>query len=139
MEPIQWSRWMSVGNDALDEDHRVLIAIVNKLYDDTNRQDPTLIEAILDELIAYTRHHFAEEEAQMEQLNYPTFAAHKALHDRLTQQVESYRDEFRAGGSRISGEEVFLFCSDWLGKHILKEDTRFGEYAGTGAEMVTAG
>ncbi len=138
MEPIQWSRWMSVGNDALDEDHRVLIAIVNKLYDEAGRRDPALIEAILDELLAYTRHHFAEEEAEMQRLNYPTFAAHKALHDKLAGQVESYLREFRTNRGGISGEEVFLFCSDWLGKHILREDTRFGEYADKEVELAVA-
>ncbi|MBP2299499.1 bacteriohemerythrin [Azospirillum picis] len=139
MEPIQWSRWMSVGNDALDEDHRVLIGIVNKLYDETNREDPVVIDLILDELIAYTRDHFAKEEAQMQRLNYPTFAAHKQLHDSLTRQVEDYRRTVRANRQRISGEEVFLFCSDWLGKHILKEDIRFGEYADGEAELATTG
>ena len=139
MEPIQWSRWMSVGIDDLDEDHRVLIAIVNKLYDDVNRGDSKVVESILDELIAYTRHHFAAEEACMAQANYPTFTAHKALHDSLTRQVETYRDLFREKQGDISGEEVFIFCADWLGKHILKEDTRFGEYAGTGEPMRAAG
>lgn len=139
MEPIQWSRWMSVGIDDLDEDHRVLIAIVNKLYDDANRNDADVIAGILDELIAYTRHHFAAEEACMEQANYPTFAAHKALHDSLTRQVEIYRESFLANRQGITGEEVFIFCADWLGKHILKEDTRFGEYAVTAEPMLAVG
>lgn len=138
MEPIQWSRWMSVGIDDLDEDHRILIQIVNKLSDDENRHDPAVIEAILDELIAYTRHHFAAEEACMQRSNYPTFTAHKALHDALTRQVEEYRDRFVANHESITGEEVFDFCAGWLGKHILKEDTRFGEYAGHGAALVSA-
>jgi hemerythrin len=138
MEPIQWSRWMSVGIDDLDEDHRVLIAIVNKLSDDANRHDPAVIEAILDELIVYTRHHFAAEEACMMRSNYPTFAAHKALHDALTRQVESYREGFIANRDATTGEDVFDFCAAWLGKHILKEDTRFGEYAGNGAALVSA-
>ncbi|MBP2229083.1 hemerythrin [Azospirillum agricola] len=139
MDAIQWSRWMSVGNDDLDADHRVLIAIVNKLFDEANRQDPALIEAILDELIAYTRHHFAAEEACMLRANYPTFASHKALHDSLTRQVEAYRDSFRANREGITGEEVFIFCADWLGQHILKEDTRFGEYAATGEPQAAVG
>ena len=42
MQPIQWSKWMSVGIDALDEDHRVLVAIVNKLADEDNRRDPAV-------------------------------------------------------------------------------------------------
>ncbi len=130
MEPIQWSRWMSVGIEDLDEDHRVLINIVNKLFNEANRHDPAVIATILDELIAYTRHHFAAEEACMERANYPTYAAHKKLHDSLSRQVEAYRENFRANDGGISGEEVFLFCSDWLGKHILREDTRFGAYAG---------
>ena len=129
MEPIQWSRWMSVGIDDLDEDHRVIVDIVNKLAEDGNRNNPDVIEAILDELIDYTKRHFAREEAHMEQAGYPTFAAHKALHDDLSRQVEAYRERFHAQRAVIPGDEVFDFCADWLGKHILKEDTRFGEYA----------
>ncbi|WP_183177941.1 bacteriohemerythrin [Azospirillum sp. OGB3] len=129
MDSIQWSRWMSVGIEELDEDHRVLVDIVNKLGADENRASPEVIEAILDELIHYTKDHFAREEAHMAQANYPTFAAHKALHDALTRNVESYRERFHAQRDTITGDEVFEFCADWLGKHILKEDTRFGAYA----------
>lgn len=139
MEPIQWSRWMSVGIEDLDEDHRELIAIVNKLSVDENRANPDLVEAILDELVVYTKHHFAAEEECMATANYPTFAAHKALHDALTRQVEEYLDKVRARRDGITGEEVFDFCAGWLGKHILKEDTRFGDYAQAetaGAEAV---
>lgn len=81
MDSIQWSRWMSVGIEELDEDHRVLVDIVNKLGADENRASPDVVEAILDELIHYTKDHFAREEAHMAQANYPTFAAHKALHE----------------------------------------------------------
>ncbi|AWK87526.1 bacteriohemerythrin [Azospirillum thermophilum] len=129
MEPIQWSRWMSVGNEELDDDHRELIAIVNKLASVENRRNPQTIAAILNELIAYTRHHFAAEEACMAAAGYPTFDAHKALHDSLTRQVEEFRDRFTSSPAAISGEAVFEFCADWLGKHILREDTRFGDYA----------
>lgn len=138
MEPIQWSRWMSVGIDDLDDDHRELIAIVNKLSVEENRANPDLVEIILDELIAYTKHHFAAEEAHMERANYPTFAAHKALHDTLTRQVEDYLETVRNRRGEISGEQVFTFCADWLGKHILKEDTRFGDFALTEVGSVEA-
>ena len=129
MDSIQWSRWMSVGIEELDDDHRVLVNIVNKLGADENRGSPDVIESILDELIRYTKDHFAREEAHMAQANYPTFAAHKALHDALTRNVESYRERFHAQRGTITGDEVFEFCADWLGQHILKEDTRFGAYA----------
>ena len=129
MDSIQWSRWMSVGIEELDDDHRVLVNIVNKLGADENRGSPDVIESILDELIRYTKDHFAREEAHMAQAKYPTFAAHKALHDALTRNVESYRERFHAQRGTITGDEVFEFCADWLGRHILKEDTRFGAYA----------
>ncbi|WP_448202576.1 bacteriohemerythrin [Azospirillum sp. sgz302134] len=139
MESIQWSRWMSVGIDELDEDHRVLIDIVNKLAAEESRHAPDVIEAILDELIAYTKRHFAREEGYMRRANYPTFDAHKALHDSLTRNVEAYRERFHAqrdGANAIPGDEVYDFCADWLGKHILKEDTRFGEFAAKPSETL---
>lgn len=128
MEPIQWSRWMSVGIDELDEDHRHLVAIANRLAEEETRGRPEAVAAVLDDLIAYARKHFAAEEAHMERAGYPTFAAHKALHDALTEQVEAYRRGFHAAGG-IPGDEVHAFTMDWLAKHILKEDVRFGEFA----------
>lgn len=129
MESIQWSKWMSVGIDVLDEDHRILIAIVNKLADESVRSRPEAIGPILDELIDYTRQHFAREEAAMEAARYPAFAGHKVLHDRMTEQVDAYRHAFADDPESLSGEAVFEFCAGWLARHILREDTRFGDHA----------
>jgi len=133
MEPVQWETWMSVGIDRLDEDHRILIGIVNKLTVDDNRHDPVVIEGILDDLVAYTRHHFHEEELVMQRAAFPGYHAHKSLHDQLTLQVEAYRRLFQHNRDSLIGDEMFGFCSDWLARHILKEDARYGNHIKAGA------
>lgn len=133
MEPVQWSSWMSVGIERLDEDHRILINIVNKLMVGENRHDPVVIEGILDDLVAYTRHHFSEEEQVMQRAAFPGYHAHKALHDNLTKQVEAYRRLWQHNRDSLVGDEMFGFCSDWLARHILKEDARYGDHLKAGA------
>jgi hemerythrin len=133
MEPVQWSSWMSVGIEHLDEDHRTLIGIVNKLMADDDRHNPVVIETILDDLVTYTRHHFHEEELVMQRAAFPGYAAHKALHDRLTLQVEAYRRLWQQNRDSLVGDEMFVFCSDWLARHILKEDARYGDHIKAGA------
>jgi len=126
--PVKWESWMSVGIDRLDEDHQMLIGVVNKLMIDDNRHDPVVIEGILDDLVAYTRRHFSAEERVMERAAFPGYIAHKALHDNLTRQVEAYRRLWQHNRDSLVGEEMFSFCSDWLARHILKEDARYGAH-----------
>jgi hemerythrin len=132
MEPVQWSTWMSVGIEKLDEDHRILIGIVNKLAVDDSRHDPVVIEGILHDLCAYTRHHFSAEEEVMVRAAFPGYHAHKALHDSLTKQVDAYLRLWQQNRDSLLGEEMFGFCSDWLARHILKEDAKYGSHLKSG-------
>lgn len=134
LEPVRWSSWMSVGIERLDEDHRILIGIVNKLAIDDNRHDPVVIEGILGDLLAYTRRHFTAEEEVMQRAAFPGYHAHKALHDKLTLQVEAYLKLWQQNRDTLVGEEMFVFCSDWLARHILKEDARYGDHLKQGGE-----
>ncbi|HLN08650.1 MAG TPA: bacteriohemerythrin, partial [Xanthobacteraceae bacterium] len=81
---------------------------------------------ILDELIRYTRSHFAFEEDMLQKQGYSQLPAHHAVHEGLTAQVCELRDRFQSGKLAIS-MEVLRFLKDWLADHILRHDKDYAK------------
>ncbi len=121
---IRWTEAMSVGNPVLDRDHRALIGLVNQLSLPANREDHTVLEFVLDELLDYTVAHFSREEEYLRQILFPGYDRHKAIHRKLTEELVAIRSNFRAG-KRDVGEDVACFVGDWLRNHILREDQTY--------------
>lgn len=57
---------------------------------------------MLNDLIAYTRTHFAAEEKLMQTNGYPDFASHKAQHGQLAKQVTDLQADYNAGKVAVS-------------------------------------
>jgi hemerythrin len=79
---------------------------------------------VLEQLISYTKGHFAMEETLFRNHNYPQAAAHKQEHDALTKKVLDLQAEFKAGKTFI-GAPTLNFLRDWLTQHILKQDMSY--------------
>ena len=82
---------------------------------------------LLEDLVQYTLVHFAYEERLMEEAGYPEFAAHKAEHEDLTCRVREFQKDFEEG--RIAtGITLLQFLKEWLQKHIMESDHKYGPY-----------
>ncbi|MEI6558307.1 MAG: bacteriohemerythrin [Rhodospirillaceae bacterium] len=122
---ICWSDEMSVGDADIDNDHQMLIDLINQLATADACNDRASAEFVIDELIQYTMQHFAREEDLLERLGYPDLAAHMGCHISLSRQVLALRERFFNGFSgRLSGD-ILDFLSTWLSNHILREDLRY--------------
>jgi len=122
---IRWTDAMSVGIDDLDNDHRVLIDLMNQLACADMRHDHITQEAVLDELVDYTVFHFEREEQHMEQAGFPGLAAHRRVHAELAEQVFAIRRKLVSSARNELGDEVLAFLSNWLQEHILKTDALY--------------
>lgn len=131
---IEWNDGMSVGVEDLDNDHRVLIDLINQLAAAEDRQDRINLEAVLDELVDYTVFHFEKEEQYMESAGYPALASHKRTHAVLTEQVLAIRRRVVEGGQSGLGDEVLDFLSRWLREHILQADALYRPYLACNAD-----
>lgn len=125
---LRWDDAMSVGVEDLDNDHRVLIDLINQLATADHRRDPIIVEAVLDELVDYTVFHFDKEEVYMEQAGYPDLAAHRQVHAELTRQVLRIREKVLGRDRPSLGDEVLNFLSRWLREHILRTDALYRPY-----------
>lgn len=126
---FQWSDAYSVGLQEVDEQHRVLVGLLNELHDAVRHHHGTAkCREILNRLAEYTRVHFTVEESLMRLLNYPEFVDHKHRHEELIQQVVDLQHKLDAGKASISFE-LLHFLKVWLTKHISESDKRFGQFA----------
>ena len=71
---IEWTDELSVGIQEIDDQHRLLVSILNKLHTAMyEHQGKEVAEKILNELVDYTKIHFAVEESLMRVLGYPQY------------------------------------------------------------------
>jgi len=122
MALITWSDSMSVGVSRIDKEHQGLIGLINLLHSEmlAGKSKEALV-VVLDKLVAYTKVHFAAEEALFRTLNYPAMVTHVKEHTALTQKAVQLQSDLKAGKTMISAP-VLDFLRDWLTNHILKQD-----------------
>ncbi len=125
---VEWSDALSVGIEEIDEQHKVLAGLVNRMHDAIHeRHGSDVVKSILAELAEYTRIHFAVEESLMRILNYPDYEKHKEIHEELLQHVIELRDKVESGKTAI-GFELMHFLKNWLTKHIMEEDMNYSSF-----------
>lgn len=122
---VEWTEDLSVGIQEIDEQHKVLVSLLNRLYEAIIKQnDNVVIGEILQELHQYTIVHFAVEESLMRIFDYDSYDDHKKHHSDLTRQVVELESKFGSGEVTIS-MEVLNFLRSWLTNHILTEDKKY--------------
>jgi two-component system cell cycle response regulator len=123
MTELLWNEGMSVGIDAIDTDHKQIIAILAKLtsaqHGATSAQ---CINAIFTELEHYVTLHFAREESLLEQAGYADIAAHKVSHQKFIEQLPELKQEWLTKDCLACSEKITTFLHQWIIKHILIED-----------------
>lgn len=126
-ELVQWTDDFGVGIAEIDEQHRGLIALINRVYAAVlEKADSAEVEDIVHALEHYTVRHFADEERYMIHARYPKFGLHKAVHDQFIERVAAEKDKLKAGFPLDI--DIVHFLRDWLVNHILRMDKEFGVY-----------
>ncbi|ALG68006.1 bacteriohemerythrin [Beggiatoa leptomitoformis] len=129
MKPlVEWTDELSVGVQEIDEQHKILVGLVNRMYEAiVKRTDKDEIKRVLDELAQYTVIHFAVEESLMRIFDYPEYENHKKHHEELTKQVFDLQKKVATGEGTVS-IEVLHFLRHWLTHHILQDDKKYGPF-----------
>ena len=122
MAMLEWNDSLKVGHSVIDRDHQRLVGLINELGDAMSAgQGRDVCGKVLNELINYTKTHFATEEGLMSVHHYAEASRHKAEHAKLIQDVLEFRDKFEAGTATLS-VSLLHFLMDWLTHHILESD-----------------
>ena len=130
MSIIEWDDELySVGIVQMDEEHKVLIGLINSLYSKRNSPDTEFIESILDTLVHYTKNHFRHEERVMERIGYQAHDHHKQTHRDFEVTLTKAINEFKENGNnKDTLKKLTELLNNWLRHHILVEDKAYGDY-----------
>ncbi len=123
---LPWSNMFAVGVREIDDQHRKLVSILNRLGDAGSDENAAALQnTLLDELTEYTVYHFSTEERLMQQHGYEATATHTAQHKKLVDAVQALHAR-RAAGETLPFDELMIFLRDWLTNHIMGSDKALG-------------
>jgi hemerythrin len=89
----------------IDQQHQKLINMLNRLNDAVkNNESREDIYVIIDDVITFTRLHFATEEQLMVQSGYPEIEAHKNRHKQLIQEALHLKEKLDYVGEQMFTE-----------------------------------
>jgi hemerythrin len=124
MKKICWKNDYSVGVEKLDNQHRWLFEIINRVA--AHREAETA-EDTLAEMVRYAKEHFTDEEKLMRQYGYPGFATHEKHHAYFIDTTA----ELSLGmlnNKQATLDEIAEFLNVWLTTHVLREDMKYKDF-----------
>lgn len=128
---ISWDESFKIDHHMIDSQHKRLFAIVDEIYEITQKTDEQQKEDImmvLQDCTKYVVFHFASEEKLMDEIDYPAKAAHVKQHKEFTARVSEAINEF-SRGNKVQLDDLYLFLTEWLVQHVTKVDKALGMYA----------
>lgn len=137
MPAVTWTPKMSVGVDALDTDHKMLVSLINQLADAIAAGEArAIVASVLNGLLDYTVYHFGREETMMAACSYSGLPAHRQIHAELVEQLNALHDAYIGGEDDAIETRVLDFMNTWLAGHILGHDRHYAPaMAGRGSEL----
>jgi hemerythrin len=124
---------MSVGNDAIDHDHRYLVCYLNTVeLALQNPEEKEVLLSSLQQLYNYAYEHFMKEEIIQQKISYPEIQKHRIEHKKLLEDLSKMKNnlETKYDKQDINNryEEIVAFLRHWLIDHVLNTDMLLKPY-----------
>jgi methyl-accepting chemotaxis protein/hemerythrin len=125
---IPWSQSLSVGIGSIDEQHKVLVGLINELHSAMReRRGNAVLNDVLGRLKDYTVKHFKYEEKLFAQHRYPDAESHAQVHSKLVEKVLDFAEDIRTGRATVS-MDLLRFLKSWLTDHIMGTDKKYSPF-----------
>lgn len=130
---IAWTPDLSVGVEHIDDQHKIWFEKANGLFEaGKEHRTKEYINTMLDFLDDYTKQHFKDEEAYMEEIRYPEMDAQKKAHASFVNELAKLKSEYdKTNGNILVILNANKMVINWLTNHIRTMDKKIGEYAKT--------
>jgi hemerythrin-like metal-binding protein len=124
MGRIVWRDQMALGIREIDEDHRALVDLINRLDDlaAAKRLDEAQLADCLRNLIRYTRDHFEREERLMISARFPGFEKHRDSHQAFGNAILDQAERFVTTPNGTTARDIHGILADWVLQHVLQAD-----------------
>lgn len=120
---LEWKDQLSVGNDVIDADHKMLIDIINDTKRHLRDEHQHQVIGSLQRLYQYLKGHCATEEAIANALHYPHLSRLHMCHEELLKTLEGVMRELSDEPTPASLEKFDGFIRNWLINDVIQENT----------------
>ncbi len=131
----QWTAEMSVGDEAIDRQHRDLFDLIAVVADlaakpELTPADEAAADRAFNVLRDYARFHFRDEEGLMAEAGYPNLVDHIEEHRTFAEWLRVLEDARRAPGASLPNmmRHMSGYLAGWLTDHILGSDKLYAPY-----------
>ncbi len=121
---FEWDDKFSVGEERLDNQHKYLFQLSNKIQDADKSEGKHYVM----ELFKYTKIHFGEEEDHLKDIGFTGLVGHMELHNKLITDLSTMVERYSGTQENIDDLAVFLY--KWLTDHILTKDMKYATFSG---------
>jgi hemerythrin len=118
LKRLEWSVEYEVGYDELDEQHRQIVRLANRVCQ-PDAHVVNIVAAIVD-LMVYASTHFFTEESVMADALYPRLEEHRAAHRCFEAAMMRFTEQAATGTADI--DELRHYTLEWVTNHLDSED-----------------
>ena len=130
MSLLHWKDRYTVGVAAVDHEHKELIGLINRLYNEVAAQASK--QAVVDffgDLFKAISSHFALEERLMRERRYDQLIQHKNDHERLLDEIRDIMEDFEAC-DHFDEKHLARRLDAWFSRHFESHDARLHSVLG---------
>lgn len=141
---IKWDARFSVGHNAIDTEHKLLLTIINALEMALRHpEDKEPLVFFIDQLHEAAANHFRHEEALQLKHLYPFREENAIGHDILEKELTHIRDDLHRICKKTTlsvadiaelHKHISYIAKDWLMVHLLKDDMKMKGFMGNNDE-----
>ena len=121
MSLLEWKEQYSLGNEALDHEHKELIRLINEVHTEIGaaggEDGQARVMEGLEKILSAVSAHFALEEKEMQVEAYPEFPAHKGDHEKLLDELYDLIEVVEETGVQDIRDGVSAILEAWFSVH----------------------
>ncbi len=129
METIDWSARYSVGVEKMDEQHKQIIGMLNRLVTSPEAHDAgsESMSEILMTMTRYSFEHFRAEESLLRGHDYPDLEQHRQEHIAYRRKTIDFSTATGLG-IEVVPQILIAYLFEWWTHHILEEDMKYKSF-----------
>ena len=122
---VEWNGYLSVNVKTIDDQHKKLIEIANRIYNARlEGRSGDVEKGAVAELLNYGGEDLGREEALMIEKGYLAFSGHETMHDQFRSELKGL-SSLQKEGVPVT-DQLLEFLKKWLMGHVLKADKEAG-------------
>jgi hemerythrin-like metal-binding protein len=124
-EGTKWGEDMVLGIQEIDNQHKALFSLANRLRKVVNGGDISSIGITFMAVMNYAGKHLKDEEELLTKHKYPSIENHKKMHVKILEDVTSLHEQYKTASDTEKTTISRNFCDfleNWLITHIGQED-----------------